>query len=192
MRIVAGTYKNRTLKAPKGLTTRPTSEKLRAALFNMIQHQVEGAVILDLFAGSGAMGLEALSRGASKAVFVDSHREAAQCIKENLSALQVGLQGEVWQGDVFDFLERCIKQGRVFDLIYADPPYDATRFFQGKKMSYSLRLLHLLDAGSVLKPGGRVFIEDSALSKELARDFERLKFISSRQFGRSNLLEFQA
>ena len=191
MRIVAGIYKNRTLKTPKGLATRPTSEKLRAAFFNMTQHQIEGAVILDLFAGSGAIGLEALSRGASKAVFVDSSRESTQCIKENLASLQANLQGEVWQGDVFGLLERLCKQGHTFDIIYADPPYDAETYFQGQKISYSLKLIKILDASSLLNPGGRLFIEDSARSQDLAHDFERLKFISSRQFGRSNLLEFQ-
>ncbi len=191
MRIIAGLYKNREIKTPKGLITRPTSEKLRASFFNITQHVIQEAELLDLFAGSGAIGLEALSRGAAKATFVDANRNSIQCIKENLSLLQVQNRGEVFQGDVFIMLERMIKQGRDFDLIYADPPYDAQSFFQGQSLSYSERIVRMASASSLLKKGGMLFIEDSKHSKGLSQNFEKLECISARQFGRSVLLQFQ-
>src|SRR5436305_1632219 len=101
MRIIAGTFKNRRLIAPKGDATRPTTEQLRESLFNICQHYLEGAHFLDLFAGSGAMGLEALSRGASYATFVDNNKESVGYIHANVEALKVGGHSKVICGDVF-------------------------------------------------------------------------------------------
>jgi 16S rRNA (guanine966-N2)-methyltransferase len=191
MRIIAGLYKNRTLKTPKGLLIRPTSEKLRSSFFNIIQQIIQEAEFLDLFAGSGAIGLEALSRGAAKATFIDSSRDSIQCIKKNLSALPAQKNSDVFQGDVFLMLERMIKQGRTFDLIYADPPYDAHSFFQGFPISYSERLVKMISGSFLLKKEGMLFIEDAKHAKGLSHDFENLEFISSRQFGRSVLLQYR-
>src|SRR5262249_40855980 len=111
MRIISGIYKNRILASPKGLTTRPTSEKLRGALFNICQSYVEGAVFLDLFAGSGAMGIEALSRGAASSTFIDDDRESIRCIKANLESFHIQAQAHVLKGDVFESVDKLIKQG---------------------------------------------------------------------------------
>jgi 16S rRNA (guanine966-N2)-methyltransferase len=118
MRIIAGSRKGHTIHAPKGLDTRPTGDRVREAVFNLIG-PVDGASVLDLFAGSGALGLEALSRGAERAVFVDSEREAVRAIESNLDKLK--LSGEVRQEDALRFLA---VERRRFDLVLVDPPYE--------------------------------------------------------------------
>lgn len=119
MRILAGIYKNRILASPKGSQTRPTSSKMRASVFNILQNQIEGAHFLDLFAGSGAMGLEALSRGAASATFIERDREATRCIQQNLKTLDA--EGTVIKADVTTGLKRL---DQTYDIIYIDPPYD--------------------------------------------------------------------
>ena len=119
MRIVAGSCKGAKIFAPKGLDTRPTSDRVREAAFNLIG-PVDGAAVLDLYAGSGAMGLEALSRGAESAVFVDSDRDACRAIGRNLEKLRL-TGAEVACRDVLRFLAA---DRRRFDLILVDPPYE--------------------------------------------------------------------
>ena len=119
MRIVAGANKGATIFAPKGIDTRPTSDRVREATFNLIG-PVDGAAVLDLYAGSGAMGLEALSRGAESAVFVDSDRDACRTIGRNLEKLRL-TGAEVACRDVVRFLA---SDRRRFDLILVDPPYE--------------------------------------------------------------------
>jgi 16S rRNA (guanine966-N2)-methyltransferase len=118
MRIVAGTCGGRVLVAPAGAKTRPTSEKVRAAIFNILG-AVDGAHVLDLFAGSGAMGLEALSRGAASATFVDSARPALDAIRANLAAL--GLVGNVVAGDAVKLV--AIPPAAPYRIVFVDPPY---------------------------------------------------------------------
>ena len=120
MRIVAGSRKGHTIHAPKGLATRPTSDRVREAAFNLIG-PVEGASVLDLYAGSGAMGLEALSRGAARVHFVESDPVACRTIQRNLEKLR--LHGRVTCGDVLAALA-CEPQS--YDLVLADPPYELT------------------------------------------------------------------
>jgi 16S rRNA (guanine966-N2)-methyltransferase len=121
MRVLAGQFKGRELKSPKGDKTRPTSSKVKESLFNIVRDRIEEALFLDLFAGSGSMGIEALSRGAKGAYFVERDREAAACIKKNLENLET--EGHVLQMDAFIAIKHLEKQGLVFNLIYVDPPY---------------------------------------------------------------------
>ena len=121
MRIVAGEYGGRRLKAPAGLNTRPTADRVREALFSILG-SVAGLTVLDLYAGSGALGIEALSRGAAATVFVESDRNAADVIEGNLTALGV-TNGEVVRRDVLAWLRSA--EERAFDLVFCDPPYDA-------------------------------------------------------------------
>ena len=121
MRLTGGILKNRALKAPKGNSTRPTSEKLRQAVFNILQHRIEGSSFLDLFAGSGAMGLEALSRGALKATFVENHPEALKALYANITALDLKEVSQVINQNVKKILPKL----GTFDIIYVDPPYGA-------------------------------------------------------------------
>ena len=118
MRVVAGEFKGRRLAAPRGARTRPTADRVREALFSMLG-DVSGARVLDLYAGSGALGIEALSRGAESAVFVERDRAALAALERNLEA--TGARGEVRRQDVARFLAR--PEG-TFDLVFCDPPYD--------------------------------------------------------------------
>ncbi len=117
MRIIAGDNKGRKLKAPEGDKTRPTSENVKEAVFNIIQFQIQDKSFLDLFAGSGQIGIEALSRGASEVVFVEESKQAIRVIKDNLK--KCGLKAELFHESAFHFLSR----GKSFDIIYLDPPY---------------------------------------------------------------------
>lgn len=123
MRIVAGRFRGRRLEAPDSMRIRPTSDRVREALFSIIASRVPGSHVLDLFAGTGALGLEALSRGAAQAVFVDQGAEAIRIIRVNIQRLGVSDQAEVLQGDVNQVIRRLVHRKSVFDLIFMDPPY---------------------------------------------------------------------
>lgn len=123
LRIIAGKYKGRLLKTPKGSSTRPTQGMLREAIFNICQNEIQGSYFLDLFAGSGAIGFEALSRGASKVIFAESHRMAISCIKENISLLKAEDQTQLIPAKAERALILLAKQATRFNLVYIDPPY---------------------------------------------------------------------
>lgn len=118
MRVITGTARGVPLKAPRGMDTRPTMDQVKEGIFSAIQFEVEGRTALDLFAGSGQLGIEALSRGARSAVFIDESRAAVQLVRANLALCR--LQGDVVQGESLGYLRTCGK----FDLIFLDPPYD--------------------------------------------------------------------
>ena len=119
MRVIAGALGGRQLKAPAGDAVRPTADHVKEALFNTLQFELEGRRVLDLFAGTGQLGIEALSRGAREAVFVDSSKSSVSLVRENLK--RCGLQAPVLQTDALAYLGR----GEAFDVIFIDPPYDA-------------------------------------------------------------------
>jgi 16S rRNA (guanine(966)-N(2))-methyltransferase RsmD len=124
VRIVAGAYRGRRIDAPRGRSTRPTSDRVREALFSILgEAAVGGARVLDLFAGSGALGIEALSRGAAGAVFVDSDERAVAAIRGNLAAL--GIDARVHRRDALSWLESAARGEEAFDLVFADPPYSS-------------------------------------------------------------------
>jgi 16S rRNA (guanine(966)-N(2))-methyltransferase RsmD len=120
MRVIAGTHRGRRLVTPRGRVTRPTADRVREALFSILG-DVEGARVLDLFAGSGALGIEALSRGAANATFVDSAPPAVAAIKSNLQALN--LPAEVRLQRAIPFLQAARRARRQYDLVFLDPPY---------------------------------------------------------------------
>jgi 16S rRNA (guanine966-N2)-methyltransferase len=124
MRIIAGTFRSRQLKSLKGLTLRPTSDMLRETLFNILGPRVEGSRFLDLFAGTGAVGIEAISRAATLAVFVEKHPATVRLIRENLSSLEITSQARVIPGDVAAAITRLAGDSTLpFDFIFLDPPY---------------------------------------------------------------------
>jgi 16S rRNA (guanine966-N2)-methyltransferase len=123
LRIVAGELGGRYIEAPRGRRTRPTSERVREAWFNALADRLPGARVLDLFAGSGALGIEALSRGAQRAHFVEADRRAAEVLRRNLSALGLEKRAGLTVGDVFAYLRRLEGAKEPFDLAVADPPY---------------------------------------------------------------------
>ena len=119
MRVITGSARGRKLKTPKNEDIRPTADNVKEAMFNIVQFDIEGRRVLDLFAGTGQLGIEALSRGAASCVFTDESREALCLVRENLKSC--GLKGTVLQQNALSFL----RQGEKFDLIFLDPPYDA-------------------------------------------------------------------
>jgi 16S rRNA (guanine966-N2)-methyltransferase len=121
MRVIAGRHGGRRLRAPAGEATRPTSDRVREALFSVLAERVDGARVLDLFAGSGALGLEALSRGAASATFVDSSPAALRVIRSNLETL--GEEAEVVRADALRWLGAASRRSRQYDLAFVDPPY---------------------------------------------------------------------
>ena len=123
MRVIAGSAKRLRLKTVEGMGTRPTTDRIKETLFNMIAHGLADISFLDLFAGSGAIGIEALSRGAKNAVFVEENKKAAACIKENLEFTRLDDRAEILQCDVFAALRRMEGQ-KHFDYVFMDPPYD--------------------------------------------------------------------
>lgn len=124
MRVIAGKYKGRTLFSPKDDSVRPTTDRIKENVFNLLQGRVPGAAFLDLFGGSGAMSVEALSRGAVRAVVVDASRDSVALIKKNFAKVGIGKEGEILEVSYDLALKRLA--GERFDLIYLDPPYRAT------------------------------------------------------------------
>ncbi len=122
MRVITGTARGRKLKEPAGMETRPTTDRVKEGIFSSIQFELEGRRILDLFGGTGQMGIEALSRGAVHCTFVDLRKEAVSVIRENLTLTGFSEQARVIQGDALAFLSRCREN---FDVIFLDPPYDS-------------------------------------------------------------------
>jgi 16S rRNA (guanine966-N2)-methyltransferase len=173
VRIIAGTHRGSRIAAPKGLDTRPTGDRVREAAFNLIG-PVDDAAVLDLFAGSGAMGIEALSRGAASATFVESDRGACRTIADNLAKL--GLTGaRITCGDAVWALRQ---ETRTYDLVLVDPPYETWDAFQPK-------LAELLPR--VLEPDGLLVVETSARTQP---DLP-LSLRTSRRYGSARLTLFE-
>jgi len=150
MRVIAGTHGGRRLKAPGGRRTRPTSDRVREALFAMLG-PLAGELVLDLFAGTGALGIEALSRGAGRAVFVERDGAAAAVLAENLAALSIGPDAaELRRGEAMAALRSARERGEAYDLIFIDPPYGQAPLW-GSRLSAALPAL--------LSPGGRIVVE---------------------------------
>lgn len=125
MRIIAGMAKGREIIAPKGRDTRPTLAKVRGAIFGMVQFDVPGAAVLDLFSGSGALGLEALSRGADFVVFCDNDKRAVAAVKDNVERFGFGDKSQVYNVDALELLNRLAGEKRKFSIVLLDPPYAA-------------------------------------------------------------------
>lgn len=120
MRVITGIARGRKLNSPDGLDVRPTTEKVKEAIFSAIQFELDGAYVLDLFAGSGQMGIEALSRGAARAFFIDSSARSLKCINDNLRVTKLDKFSEVINRDSYDYIKLTT---RTFDIIILDPPY---------------------------------------------------------------------
>ncbi len=156
MRVVAGRFGGRTLLAPRGRATRPTSDRVREALFSILGDAVVEARVLDLFAGSGALGIEALSRGASEADLVDSSATAVEAIRRNLDALSA--EAVVRRQDALAFLERARRDARQYDLVFLDPPYRRASAL-GRELSAALVPILATDARVVAESDRRAPLE---------------------------------
>lgn len=150
MRVIAGKARRLPLMAPQGRDTRPTTDRIKETLFNIIQDDVPGSMFLDLFSGSGAIGIEALSRGAGKAYLVEFARDALRCIRANLEKTRLTEDAVVLPVEVTYAVTKLERSGQQFDIIYADPPY-------GKK--FELKLLELLGHSGIVREGTLIIIE---------------------------------
>jgi len=179
MRVIAGTRKGHLLQTPKGLWTRPTSDRARTILFDLLFGKVSGAAAVDLFAGSGALGIEALSRGASQVDFVEKNRRAAEFIRRNLSHTHLEDHGQVIVADAFAFLNRAdaAADHPAYDLLFADPPYN---------LGYAERLLETLARSRLLNAGAVVVLEETA-RLELKSGAGRLHIFLRRVIGETAL-----
>jgi 16S rRNA (guanine966-N2)-methyltransferase len=155
MRVIAGTYRSRVLKSLKGLALRPTSDRLRETLFNVLGPAVVGSRFVDVFAGTGAVGIEALSRGAAEVVFIENHPPAVALIRKNLESLGVRSGAAVFGADALRGLEMLAAkrkgEGAAFDFVFLDPPYAAAEEYA--------RVLRVLGSASFLAPGSVVIAE---------------------------------
>jgi 16S rRNA (guanine966-N2)-methyltransferase len=124
MRIISGNFKGKRLKAPKGQTLRPTSDRVKESIFNILGREINGKTVLDLFAGTGNLGIEALSRGAARVVFVEKGRQAIRVIEQNLSQCGMWPRSEIIQKDVHRAIGVLGRRGDCFDLVLMDPPYE--------------------------------------------------------------------
>lgn len=176
VRVIAGKYGGRTLQAPNNRRTHPMSERARNALFNSIGRAVDGANVLDAFAGTGALGIEALSRGAKSATFIERDRIAASCIEQNLNSLKVNKSVKLIRASVANWLETAEPAG--YDLIFADPPYHDEQF------STVSRLFELL------KPGALMVLSHTGKGEGPLRKNE-IVVVDSRSYANAHLTFFR-
>ena len=158
MRVITGKARGVQLKTPEGMLTRPTTDRVKEALFSIINFDIPGARVLDLFGGTGQLGIEALSRGAKSAVFVDEREEACRLIRENLKRTKLESDGKVVRSDYMSYLKRCREP---FEIILLDPPY-AEVFLEN-----ALKTITEID---ILQSGG-IIVAERPLGKELPWDF---------------------
>ena len=179
MRIIGGAFRGRILSVPKGDQTRPSSGLIRKAFFDICKNEIVDAEFLDLFAGSGAMGIEAISRGAKFCTFVDKSPLACRAIKQNIESLSIQKQTEVFCLPIERALETLKRKKRCFSLIFLDPPY-------GKDLLPPI--LETIMAFQLLTSSGKIFAEESA--KTAIPQCTSLKLLNKRTYGDSILLEY--
>jgi len=150
MRIIGGKFRGRKIQHPGTGTVRPTKDRIREAVFNIIAERVSGAKVLDIFAGSGAYGLEAISRGAKETVFIENNRRCAGVIKENIASLGIEDQARVIVADAFGSAELLEENKEGFDLVFSDPPY---------KRDMAKKTLIMINQYDILNPSGFLIIE---------------------------------
>ena len=172
MRVITGSARGMALKAPKGMDTRPTMDQVKEGIFSAIQFEVEGRRVLDLFAGSGQMGIEALSRGAKSAVFVDMREDACKVVRENLAKTRLEQNARVVRADYLSYLASARK---TFDLIFLDPPY-AEVFLEN-----SLKRISEID---ILSDSG-IIITERPYAKELPAEIPGLLRYRDYRYGKA-------
>lgn len=174
MRVVAGTAKGRVLVAPKGMNTRPITAMMKEALFSIWQCDICDSDFLDLFAGSGSMGIEAMSRGAKSVVFVEHNRHAVETIKKNLETCNFTKNVEVYQDDVFKRIKWFQRLKKSFDIIYLDPPFTVDSIF--------IPVMEALVEAAILNPDGIIAIR-TLKEKEMPEIFGKLCKYKKKVYG---------
>ena len=178
MRIITGSARGAKRKTPKGQATRPTSDRVKESVFNILGAMVRGRRVLDLFAGTGNLGLEALSRGAASAVLVD--QATGTLMRENAEHTHLAGQVRVESGDVFSRLRALEAKGESFDLVFCDPPYH---------IGLWQRALQCLDTGGILARNGILVVEHGADEDELP-ELQRLVRVEHRRYGHTTQVSF--
>ena len=178
MRVITGKARGVQLKTPDGMATRPTADRVKEAVFSIIQFEIAGAKVLDLFGGTGQLGIEALSRGAKQAVFVDAAEPACKLIRENLRRTKLEQQGQIVRSDYMQYLRSCRDR---FDIILLDPPY-AEVFLEN-----SLKCISEID---ILQSGG-IIVTERPLDKELPWDFPGLTRSKDYKYGKTWITLFR-
>jgi 16S rRNA (guanine(966)-N(2))-methyltransferase RsmD len=173
MRVVSGALKGRGLKAVPGVSTRPTTDKVKEAIFNMIGPYFKGGTGLDLFAGSGGLGIEGLSRGLEKVIFVDMDRKAIQTIQENIKACGLDEQSEVYRNEASRALKAVKKRDLKFDYIFLDPPY---------KKQQLIKLMEFITKEHLLKDQGVIVCEHGS-EIQLPEKVDRLEQTRHEEYG---------
>lgn len=174
MRVISGKARGVQLKTPEGMSTRPTADRVKEALFSIIQFQLPGARVLDLFGGTGQLGIEALSRGAKEAVFVDAQDSACKIIRENLRRTKLEGQGRVIRGDYLEYLNRCTER---FHMIFLDPPYAEVFLENALKRITEIDILH----------SDGIIVTERPLGKELPWDFPGFTRSKDYKYGKTLL-----
>ena len=178
MRVISGTARGTVLKTPDGMATRPTADRVKEALFSILQFELPGANVLDLFGGTGQLGIEALSRGAKRAIFVDTRKDACRIIQENLLRTGFCDQGTVLQTDYASFLRNCKEK---FNIILLDPPY-AEVFLEN-----SINLITEID---ILQSGG-IIATERPVGKELSLNISGYQRSKDYKYGNTLLALFR-
>lgn len=173
VRVIAGELKGRQLKAVPGKATRPTTDKVKEAVYQVIGPFFDGGTVMDLFAGSGSLGIEALSRGMDTCVFVDKHPKAIHTIHENVKAMKLEGQAEVFRADAFRAINKAAKRKLSFNLILLDPPY--------KKVVYE-KLLNEIVELQLIRENGIIYCEHDIMEK-LPDDHENFTLIKQENYG---------
>ena len=182
IRITGGIHKGRKLKTLKGLDTRPTASKVREAIFNIIHYDVNASRWLDLFAGFGTIGLEAISRGAASAVLTEKNFNTAKCIKENILLINEEARAKVINTDAIIYLSKIWGIDKEpFDYIYIDPPY---------KFLYYEKLIENIEESKVLTPNGRIIVECSMDNNSIPATIKSLSCSLIKEYGDTKLLFF--
>jgi 16S rRNA (guanine966-N2)-methyltransferase len=166
VRVIAGKFRSRKLKGPGKLRLRPTSDRLRETLFNILGAAVEDSLFIDLYAGTGAIGIEAISRGARETIFVEAHAATAALVRANLESLGARGGAEVIEAPALRGLERIAARHMVADFIYVDPPYDEDEEYTN--------VLEYLDVSHLVAPAGLVIVEHRN-KMELPERLDRLE-----------------
>jgi 16S rRNA (guanine966-N2)-methyltransferase len=175
MRIISGEFKGRKLASLQGTATRPTSDRVRESIFNILASNITNAAVLDLFAGTGALGLEALSRGADKAVFIDSSASAVQIIQKNIIACKAEDRARIIRWDIVKNLNCLPSDTLALDLVFMDPPYNK---------NFILPALKKLMQQNVLKDGAAIIIEHAA-AETIPKDLPGLSLADHRRYGKT-------
>ncbi|MBS0654579.1 MAG: 16S rRNA (guanine(966)-N(2))-methyltransferase RsmD [Verrucomicrobia bacterium] len=181
MKIIAGEFRSRVLSTPPGVKTRPTMSQVRARVFNICQESVADCRFLDICAGSGSMGLEAISRGASSATFIEQSRDSAEVIRHNIQLLGVADKSHLLCQEASLALQGLISKNKCFDICYLDPPY-------GSQVG---TILSLLDTSSLLVEGAYFFMERNAKTPLDISSLQHLQLKSSRRVGDTLLYCFR-